>query len=41
MEEEETIEKVLEKSPGPFQLVVVPKEKVEEVDGTDNYKKDI
>jgi hypothetical protein len=28
-EDEETIDKVLEKSPGPFQLFVVPGEKVE------------
>lgn len=39
-EEEETIEKVLEKSPGPFQLLVVPSEKVEEVEGADSYDKD-
>lgn len=40
MEDEETIEKVLEKSPGPFQLLVVPNDKVDEVDGADNYEKD-
>lgn len=31
---------MLEKSPGPFQLLVVPNEKVEEVDGADSYEKD-
>lgn len=39
-EDEETIEKVLERSPGPFQLYVVPGDRVTEIDEEDHYEKE-